>query len=172
MAQAFHLPLPHHCEHALVENIADAPQVGLLAGTGDLVLQLVTDIEMIGNRTLTAPRHKGDSGHTRLYGFLDPVLHPRVIYHWQHLLGHAFGGGEEASSIPCHRKQALFDHWLVSPARFQISYRCVRKYLHSEQCRPRQDKNPTVPQLIPGACGRDWPGGACGPAGCRSIRLR
>jgi hypothetical protein len=110
MAQPLHLTLAHHREHALVEDVADAVEIALLRGAGNLVLELVADIEMIGDRALAAARDQGAGGHTRLDRLLDAVLHERLVDDRQHFLGHALGGGQESGAVAGDGEHALADH--------------------------------------------------------------
>ena len=76
----------------------------LLAGTRDLVLKLVADVEVVCDGALAAPGHHGAGGHSRLYGLLYPVLHQWLVHHGKHFLGHALGCGKEPGTVPRYWK--------------------------------------------------------------------
>ncbi len=81
----------------------DRPHGGqqvLLAGRGQLALELDGVIEVILQRALVPPRHQQDvieAGGGRLF---HDVLDGRLVNDGQHLLGLSLGRGQEPSSEP------------------------------------------------------------------------
>ena len=104
MTQPPHAPLPHCRKDAALHDFANALKVLLLGRTGDLMLQLVAGIKMIGDRPLASAGDKGTVAHAGLYGLLYPVLHQRLIHNGQHFLGHAFCRREKPRTVTRHGK--------------------------------------------------------------------
>ena len=79
------------------------------AAPSQRVLKLVGDVEMILDHRLVAAGDENemlDAGRHRL---VDDVLQDRPVDHRQHLLRHAFGGGQEAGAETGDRQDGFAD---------------------------------------------------------------
>ena len=99
MPQALHLTLADHRKNALVNNTADTLEIFLLRRARDLMFELVGDIEMIGNRTLTASRYEGTVIHPRRQRFFNAVLQQRFVNDGQHFFRRTFCCRQESRPI-------------------------------------------------------------------------
>ncbi len=82
-------------------------QEGVLALFLEFDLELVGNVEVIGNGPLTAP---GDEDHLVATGgnrLFYRILDQGFVDHRQHFLGACLGGGQEASAKPRHRENCL-----------------------------------------------------------------
>ena len=75
-----------------------------LARTSDLMLQLIRDIEVVFDGTLTAAGDKSDVGQPCLGRLFHSVLHQRLVDDGQHFFRHGFGGGQKTRPVTGHRK--------------------------------------------------------------------
>ena len=90
-------------------DIPDHGQLLCLALFGQLGLQFIGLVEVIGDRALGAARDEHqlrDAGGHRLLG---RVLNQRFIDDRQHLLGIGLGGRQKARALPGHGKHGLAD---------------------------------------------------------------
>ncbi|MNR26061.1 hypothetical protein D3C85_1432490 [compost metagenome] len=92
MPEALHFHLTGIGKGTGIDQQARAIQITLFIRALDLMLQLVTDIEVILQRALATP---GDDRHMLQTGrmcLLDAILDQRLIDNRQHLFGHRLGG--------------------------------------------------------------------------------
>ena len=108
MAQAQRFGLGHeHRTHALGQHVADHFQLFLLAGALELLLQLVSLVEIVRDRVLVAVGDEHQGVAPGLDRLIDGVLDQRAIDDRQHLLGNGLGGRQEARTETCDRKNRL-----------------------------------------------------------------
>ena len=110
VAQAFHFVLAGKGKGVVVDQVPDGGEQVFLAGAGNLVLQLVTDIEVILDGPFTPTGHKPEFVHASLGRFLNPVLHQGFVNNGKDFLGHGLGSGEEAGAVAGDGEQAFLDH--------------------------------------------------------------
>ena len=107
MSEPLHLHLTRVGERALPHHCPGFFQHGFLVRAGNLVLQLIGNIEVILQCTFTATgndRHINNAGFHRL---LNPVLNQWFSDNWQHFLWHRFGRRQKAGAIASRWKQAF-----------------------------------------------------------------
>ena len=110
MAQSLHFILTGEGKRVVVDQIPDRGKQAFLAGTGNLVLKLVTDIKMIFDGAFAAAGDKAEFMNAGICGFLHPVLHQWLVNDRQNFLGHGLGGRKETGAVSGNREEALFDH--------------------------------------------------------------
>ena len=106
-------------QRILLADIGDLPRLGhdrahvldraVLAAIGEGVLQLERVVEVILDGRLAAPGDEDEILDAGGPGFVDGVLHQRLVHHGQHFLWHGFGRRKEPGTQPTHRKDCGLD---------------------------------------------------------------
>ena len=74
------------------------------------MLQLVTDIKVIGNGAFTATGDQRAVRHSGFDGLFNAVLHQWLIHHRKHLLRHALGGRQKPRAVARNGEQTFTNH--------------------------------------------------------------
>ena len=110
MAQAFHFDLTGIREAAFIDQFADTDQVLFFVGVADLMFELVADVEVVFQGSLTAAGNNRNLAQPSSQCLLNPILNQGLVHYRQHLLGHSLGCRKEARAISGRRKKAFLDH--------------------------------------------------------------
>jgi hypothetical protein len=90
---------------------ADAFELFLFAGAGDLVFEFVADVEVIIDRSLAAACDEADVDETRFDRFFDAVLHAAVCRRSAESLSASPSSRQKPRAVAGHGKQTLLDHY-------------------------------------------------------------
>ncbi|MNQ52698.1 hypothetical protein D3C85_667240 [compost metagenome] len=113
MPQAFHFDLAGVGKRAGFDQLPGAGEKFFLLGTANLMLQLITDIEMIFQCTLAPTgndRHMLEAGVPCLF---NAILNQGFVDDRQHFLGHGFCRRQETRAVASGREQTFTNHGYI-----------------------------------------------------------